>query len=256
MTKKKKSASPLEMIREGIKSANWELVSEGYQALTGEEIHAPDRKPDDDANDCLEAIRVMLNEYYSFEKDTHPQDQGEESEKEDVPFEPEQEETQHLPAKVRPEKMGWEEEEATAEPVLEEHKVSRSPTIEERARAAREARGDVQDFHIEHKNIAPQISEKGKSCKVLPWEKGKVGKNKFQDDKTIAPKEILIDQKLSGKLTPSERRPEVPNVDVKCFRCDKTYSVPPVLVPKRMDATDEAAKYICDSCLRRGGRNG
>lgn len=76
--------------------------------------------------------------------------------------------------------------------------------------------------------------------------------NRFVDDLSLEVDKIEESKALAEKAKKKAYREKYQEVNVVCSRCNKSESVHPTLVPRPVDAHDDAPAYVCNRCL--GGR--
>lgn len=238
-------ASPIEVIKQGIEAGDWKKVVQGYNRLSGDKLKPPKggivvEMRSEDIPDRVraeierplteaiqDAIRQLTNALSTDDDDNNEQEEGEgdddEDEEEPSPFEDDPGES-----------------------------------VEARASEARAIlRGErpLPDFTHVHAGVveADEHPELGRKCRTEPFQIGSF-KNEFVDDGRTCRSDIKVDRKLTRGLRPSQRRPPVRKVKVKCFKCEKHYTVDPEFAPKKIEARDgtkESTTFVCDGCMKR-----
>jgi len=229
-------ATPLDLIRKGIKSANWQLVCDGYTALTGEAIvphahaggswHALVMELRDKCNSMLEPAEKAYQEREAAKTEA-----------------------------VKPKKKSKAKEVAhkLAQRFAENGQLAGAPAGTKLPDLEPEPEPEPEDeyakFRVQHNEPAQQVREDGKrEARKLPFKPGMT--NTFVDDGQLAAAESEFDKKVLPKA-PSPRRPPVKMVTLKCSKCDRTEEVNPNAAPRRLSKDDERGSYICNSCIAR-----
>lgn len=221
-------SSPIDLLRRGLQSSNWSLVSQSFKLLTGETILPPEGDfLSPSAKRFLEKLSTDINEFLAgpvYVSAAPPI----EDEEEDI--------DEPVPVNVR-----------------RESKAEAQPQPPHRATDA-----SLDKFHHTHGKAADDVREDGKKrAKPVPFEPGSY-RNAFVDDGSLAKGDIAIDKKLTNGLEPSERRPEVKLVDATCSKCGKKEEIPAGLASRTVgddDDGDSGFSYVCNKCIPKSRRN-
>ncbi len=250
------SISPLELIRQGIETANWAAVSAGYEGMTGQQVEPRDNAAIRTLQDISKLVQLYFsrdpNPKWEFRKNDEPQisvrptlEYGDDlADLVVAKFEssPELRELIGLPEDPEDDEQESIRGQAANTIIIDE----RQELDEEQAAAVEEVKKS--QFHIEHKGPQGGDGEK-RACRVADIVPGM--KNKFKDDgKLVGADEES--QKLIAKLRPSERRPKVRLMSVECNKCGKKEKVPPILGPKKVEGQE--SKYHCNDCINKRRR--
>ncbi len=208
--------SPLDVIKDGIKTGDWSRVCQGYNAMTGDNLTP--------AAGGGGSWALAIHEIY--DKCAA------------LILEPAPKKKVYVKAGKPPKAKGFVDNIMPPEPRLDECVVE-LPPVED----------DHNKFHVQHSRPGQQVREDGKKEAVkLPFEPGL--NNEFCDDGTLAVAEADLDTNYLPKA-PSARRAPVKFVKVKCTRCGKEEEVNPNAAPRRLATEDDNGSYICNSCVSR-----
>jgi hypothetical protein len=124
------------------------------------------------------------------------------------------------------------------------------------ARAILRGERPTPDFTHVHAGVpqGDEHPELGRKCRSEPFRPGTF-KNTFRDDGRAFAGDTRIDKKLTRRLRPTGRRPEVRKVKVHCVKCERDFRVEPAFAPKVIKEAGDAdgrTMYVCDECMRRG----
>ncbi len=235
-------AAPLSLIQEGIETANWQKVCDGYEAMTGNHLD-PTLSTTNDEVTMFVAIETIHRICKDFLVKIKP-------EKQDVvmPIIPKEIKSgvKLLKKVAKPPKKKVAERPLKAEKL---EKPSKSPLVEEASdNLVCTTVEEHNKFHIKHGEVKQDVREDGrKEAKKLPFKPGMT--NEFVDTGELAVAEKDFDKKVGSKRKPPERRPQAAFVKVKCSRCDGTSEVSLSLAPRRLAGDDEETSYVCNSCI-------
>lgn len=252
---KQTKRTPLELIKDGIESADWKKVVKGYRDLTGISLKAPSGR-EADANITIEDIYPRLQEKLRthvvagveaiingvFERATSvspqldtPDEEGSGLDEQDGQEDDPGDNNTHFDE---------EEDESATQPS--------SP--EEPEQPAHRVRASTDDFRIDHSQNRDSESgeaQEGKKrpCRTEPFVPGM--SNKFKDDGHLEKKHAKADKQLWKNQQPTERRPPRANkkVKVKCGRCERTFEMDEADAPPILEG--ERCRYVCNGCVRR-----
>jgi hypothetical protein len=203
--------SALDLIREGIETANWSAVVDGYFQMTGQDVSAPPAPFRDDglAAECMNRISEILHGYFN-----EPVPEHEHGNEQEELFSPEQSQAELFASTT--------EEPEPAKPAP--------------------AHRDEMDFTIEHKGKPEENAEGRRSTRVQPF---KPGPNTFTADLPVTDSDRHFVKKVAKP--PVVRRPPVKLVSVTCWKCSKKEQISPKLAPR--GSGDETPLYVCNTCI-------
>lgn len=222
--------SPIELIREGISSGNWQKVCDGYAGMTGTKIEPPSAPevriefPPGFASNLAAQIKAYIRDYPLDGKVCGH----------DKPAQP--------PASV----LIVGQAEVTKE--LERVVQNRLADIEKEKVARPTRENTTEKFRVEHKT--PQRTDGKRACRVEPVTPGMT--NEFVDDHTIAADDIEDSKAFSARKKPEPRRPPVKKVRVVCCRCNNELEVEPIFAPRSAGDKDEPSSFVCNDCGKKG----
>lgn len=254
-------SSPLEFIRHGIEEADWSLVAKGFSMMTGETVKSP--KGSSGMMDILklrkqliDAVDKVLGNPADADWTSHegmPEDEDDDDDDEDADEE-DDEAIDPLPSSAELPESSLDETpaqtaelaEAPVKPARRKIKSAAEPGSPKALLAEDEPWKKFQTEPGEVKN------EKGRLAKAQPV--GKMGKNTWHDDLTLATEDIRDSKRLSRKRKGKQKdvRPPVQKVKVQCAACGLKEEVEPILVPRAVDKDDDTPKYRCNKCICKG----
>ena len=275
-------ATPLEKIKCGIETGNWQSVADGYEMLTGEKLNPLVATTDSELIlftaikgiqiNCEEAIQAARAAAKPDTRNKEALQYGDEFA--DLVAENDlavskagkAKKSGAKPPKKKDQKITSDSSGALTQAIKKDKTGALAVLAEacghdfrdesEKAFDEADHQSQVEEglapdpldkFRIEHGEGAQDIREDGKKeARKLPFKRGM--KNTFVDDGTLALAEREFDKKVLP-AQPGDRRPPIKFIKAKCGRCNKTEEINPALAPRRLGQDDEPSSYICNGCI-------
>lgn len=204
-------ATPLELLRQGLKEKRWDKISRGYELLSGEliEVHEPD---------AAQAGVILEELLYELEGSMNKAAQR--------LFNP------------------TPQEEPTPEPEPSPPKTKKrapkKPATKKKPAAPVKKKDDPTDPWAKFRTSPPnKVSASVALAKENTWESDE------GDDANIKLNELMC-----GSLSPSLRnRPKVRHIKRTCERCNKEYKLHSDFKARKFEKDDDPTAYVCDKCL-------
>lgn len=233
--------TPIQEIESGIATGDWALVCEGFFHITGKAVKPPATNTELSAASFLSRFNDDVAALVSrYETELEQSLKGAHTKaKKQVPAKKGVKNSQAKPA---PAKTSVAPVEPNAEDVAPPSPAKPAPKPAGRV--------SIDQFRIQHK-IPDRVDGEPRQCVSVPFTPGMT--NEFADDGTLHAEDATADQKLMARLSPQARRPAPRAVQVTCMKCEREYTVPPIMAPRRLDAKDgeSETRYVCDSCVRK-----
>lgn len=254
--------SPLELIREGVASGDWQKVCDGYAGMTGVKVEPPEGNRDglvisallrslekiqDEAAHATSGRLIYGAKNKLLGEDAAPlgivraadptptptagaAQAAAECFDDDAP-------SPKPRAKKRP-------AEPAADPVS-----SRAREVRDAKAGVKAPADDYAKFQIRH--AGPKRADGKVAARAEPFVPGMT--NTWVDDRATASDELAESERMSREKVPEPRRPAVPKVEVTCCKCDGRFEVEPVHAPKGVGGKeDQPSSFVCNGCIKRG----
>lgn len=202
--------TPLEHIREGIRTGDWPNVCAGFAALTGEKLSPP--VCGTVSREGVEEAHRLLGEFLAGPRP-----------------EPEPQRPRKPESKPKP-KPKPKQKQKRAEP---EPDQDHEPA---------QANDPLDRFRVNNGDPGRRLSG------AQPW--APPGENLFVDDGTISSELVQDSKHASKNQKPTEgSREPFKEIDLTCAKCNKTFTVHPGLRPVKLDDEDQEYAWKCDRCV-------
>lgn len=243
-------SSPIELMRQGIIASDWRLVCDGFNMMTCMNLSPPAQtsQPQCDST-FLYGIRDQINAYLDL--DGMPPTAVPEPRPPIYPVYPKEAEAPEV-AEISliddgPQRVTRD----VAQPVVQVQQEEVVDPVSARARAVRDNRDNRGgDEHRFDPNNLKTASASKREARKLSWEPP-TG-NRFKDNPLVHAREAQESKIMSQTVTPEPRRPRVPKVTVKCFKCGMTEQVEACFAPRNIDpAGRDENTYQCNGCIRK-----